>query len=63
MMDALTTVPLHDVLTQTERRLERLLKRNDGHYSKFNGTAGFPTDVGTWVRLSWRRPASLNPNR
>ncbi|MEV6670506.1 aminoglycoside phosphotransferase [Streptomyces sp. NPDC051162] len=62
-MDDLSAVPIRDVLTQAERRLERLLKRNDGHYSKFNGTAGFPTDAGTWVRLAWRRPGSFNSDR
>lgn len=55
-MDDLSTVPINDVLDQAEHRLTLQLKRQDGHYSKYNGTAGFPTDTGSWVRLAWRRP-------
>lgn len=59
-MDDLSTVPLDDVLDTVERRLDLRLKRQDGHYSKYNGTAGFPTDAGTWVRLAWRRTRKIN---
>lgn len=59
-MDDLSTIPINDVLDQTEQRLALQLKRQDGHYSKYNGTAGFPTDTGSWVRLAWRRPGRLD---
>lgn len=59
-MDDLSTVPIDDVLDGVEQRLGRQLKRQDGHYSKHNGSAGFPTDAGTWVRLAWRRAARIN---
>ncbi|MGW4426122.1 hypothetical protein [Streptosporangium sp. NPDC004631] len=59
-LDNLSTVPLDDVLESVERRLGRQLKRQDGHYSKYNGTAGFPTDAGTWVRLAWRRTEKID---
>jgi hypothetical protein len=55
-LDDLSTVPHEDVLDIAEQRLGRVLNRRDTHYSKRNGTAGFPTSDGTWVRLSWRRP-------
>jgi hypothetical protein len=59
-MDDLSTVPMDDVLDTVEQRLGLQLKRREGHRSKVNGTAGFPTDKDTWVRLSWRRPDRLN---
>jgi hypothetical protein len=59
-LDDLSTVPLDDVLDRVEQRLGRQLKRQDGHYSKYNGTVGFPTDAGTWVRLAWRRSEKIN---
>jgi hypothetical protein len=59
-MDDLSTVAIDDVLDNVERRLGRQLKRQDGHYSKYNGTAGFPTDAGTWARLAWRRTGRIN---
>ena len=55
-MDDLSTVPHDDVLDIAEQRLGRVLNRRDAHYSKRNGTAGFLTSDGTWVRLAWRRP-------
>lgn len=59
-LDDLSTVPLDDVLDGVERRLGRQLKRQDGHFSKHNGTAGFRTDESTWVRLAWRRTAEID---
>ncbi|MFJ6755816.1 aminoglycoside phosphotransferase [Streptomyces sp. NPDC091273] len=59
-MDDLSTIDIRDVLTTTEQRLGRRLDQNRGHYSKWNGTAGFPTDADTWVRLSWRRENRLD---
>lgn len=59
-LDDLSTVPFDDVLESTEQRLGRQLKRKDGHYSKHNGTAGFPTHSDTWVRLAWRRSGEIN---
>lgn len=59
-LDDLSTVPLGDVLDAAERRLGRQLKREDGHFSKCNGTAGFRTGEATWVRLSWRRTEEID---
>ncbi|QNA78250.1 aminoglycoside phosphotransferase [Streptomyces sp. So13.3] len=59
-LDDLSTVPLDDVLERVEQRLGRQLKRQDGHYSQWNGTAGFPTDADTWIRLAWRRTEKIN---
>ncbi len=59
-MDDLSTVPIDDVLDQVGQRLGRQLNRQDGHYSKHNGSAGFLTDAGTWVRLAWRQAANIN---
>ncbi|MFG2348272.1 protein kinase family protein [Streptomyces phaeochromogenes] len=59
-LDDLSTIPLDDVLDDVERRLGRQLKREDGHFSKYNGTAGFRTDEGTWVRLAWRRTEKID---
>lgn len=59
-LDDLSTVPLDDVLDDVERRLGRQLKREDGHFSKYNGTAGFQTDKETWVRLAWRRTERID---
>ncbi|MDX3224529.1 aminoglycoside phosphotransferase [Streptomyces sp. ME19-01-6] len=59
-LDDLSTVALDDVLDDAERRLGRQLKREDGHFSKYNGTAGFRTDEATWVRIAWRRTAVID---
>jgi hypothetical protein len=59
-LDDLSAVPLDDVLVDAERRLGRQLKREDGHFSKYNGTAGFRTDEATWVRLAWRHTAVID---
>lgn len=59
-LDDLSTVPLDDVLDDVERRLGRQLKREDGHFSRYNGTAGFRTDEATWVRLAWRRTEKID---
>ncbi|MEV0622435.1 aminoglycoside phosphotransferase [Nonomuraea sp. NPDC050404] len=59
-MDDLSTVPIDDVLDTVQRRLDRRLALEAGRYSRVNGTAGFPTDAGTWVRLGWRRPGRLD---
>ncbi|MFC9581594.1 aminoglycoside phosphotransferase [Streptomyces yangpuensis] len=59
-MDDLRTVPHDDVLADAETRTGRVLDRDRGHYSRFNGTAGFPTGAGTWVRLAWCRPEQLS---
>lgn len=59
-LDDLSTVPLDDVLHDVEQRLGCQLKREDGHFSKYNGTAGFRTDEGTWVRLAWRRTEKID---
>ncbi|MGW3031226.1 aminoglycoside phosphotransferase [Streptomyces sp. NPDC001178] len=59
-LDDLSTVQLDDVLDGVERRLGRQLKRQDGHFSRFNGTAGFRTNEGTWIRLAWRRPGEID---
>ncbi|MCP2337322.1 aminoglycoside phosphotransferase [Actinomadura rupiterrae] len=56
----LSKVPHDDVLDIIEARLGLTLDRAAGHYSALNGTAGFPTGTGTWVRLAWHRPAELN---
>ncbi|RMI38633.1 aminoglycoside phosphotransferase [Actinomadura harenae] len=53
-------MPHDDVLDITEARLGLTLDRAAGHYSALNGTAGFPTGAGTWVRLAWHRPAEVN---
>ncbi len=59
-MDDLSTVPIDDVLDDVEQRLKRQLVRPSGHFSRYNGTAGFPTDTGTWVRLAWRRAGQFD---
>ncbi|MER6132111.1 aminoglycoside phosphotransferase [Streptomyces sp. NPDC001815] len=59
-LDDLSTVPLDDVLDDVERRLGRQLKREDGHFSKYNGTAGFRTAEATWVRLAFRRTEKID---
>lgn len=56
----LSKAPHDDVLDTTEARLCLTLDRAAGHYSARNGTAGFPTEAGTWVRLAWHRPAEVN---
>ncbi|RSN18768.1 aminoglycoside phosphotransferase [Streptomyces sp. WAC 01325] len=59
-LDDLSTVALDDVLDSVERRIGRQLDRKDGHFSKYNGTAGFRTDQGTWIRLAWRHIGELD---
>ncbi|MCS0638355.1 aminoglycoside phosphotransferase [Streptomyces sp. LP05-1] len=59
-MDDLRTVPHDDVLADAEKRTGHALDREHAHYSRFNGTVGFPTAVGTWVRLAWCRPGQLS---
>ncbi|MGW3058538.1 aminoglycoside phosphotransferase [Streptomyces goshikiensis] len=59
-MDDLRTVSHDDVLADAEKRIGRVLNRDHAHYSRFNGTAGFPTSEGTWVRLAWCRPEQLS---
>ncbi|MEU8495212.1 aminoglycoside phosphotransferase [Streptomyces sp. NPDC006656] len=59
-MHDLQTVPHDDVLAEAEKRTGRVLDRDHSHYSRFNGTAGFPTSAGTWVRLAWCRPEQLS---
>ncbi|MEV6818498.1 aminoglycoside phosphotransferase [Nocardiopsis dassonvillei] len=59
-LDDLSDVDISDVLTQAQKRLGCSLKREGTHFSRVNGTAGFPTDVGTWVRLSWRRTRRMH---
>ncbi|MFI5671968.1 aminoglycoside phosphotransferase [Streptomyces sp. NPDC051704] len=59
-MDDLRTVPHDDVLADAEKRIGRVLDRDHAHYSRFNGTAGFPTSEGTWVRLAWCRLEQLS---
>ncbi|RKS78613.1 hypothetical protein BZB76_0030 [Actinomadura pelletieri DSM 43383] len=56
----LSQTPHDDVLTVLESRLGVVLNRSEAHYSALNGTAGFPTSTGTWVRLSWYQPEKLN---
>ncbi|MEV5573928.1 aminoglycoside phosphotransferase [Spirillospora sp. NPDC052269] len=56
----LSKAPHDDVLDIIEARLCLILDRAAGHYSALNGTAGFPTGVGTWVRLAWHPPAEVN---
>lgn len=60
-LDDLSTVAHDDVLDTLESRLGLRVHRDRGHYSRRNGTAGFPTDAGAWVRLAWRRPGNINP--
>lgn len=60
LMDDLSTVPHDDVLDEVDARLGIRIDRTHGHYSKFNGTAGFPTGAGLWIRLAWRRAERLN---
>lgn len=59
-MDDLSTIRHGDVLAKAEQRLGCVLQRPNGRYSKHNGTAGFPTTRGTWVRLAWRRAERLS---
>ncbi len=59
-LDDLSTVPIDDVLGSVEQRLDRRLVRTSGHFSRYNGTAGFPTDTDTWIRLAWRRAGRFN---
>lgn len=60
VLDDLSSVDIHDVIDQAERRLRRGLGREGAHYSRFNGTAGFRTDAHAWVRLSWRRDTRID---
>ena len=60
VLDDLSSVDIHDVIDQAERRLRCGLAREGVHYSRFNGTAGFRTDAHAWVRLSWRRDTRID---
>lgn len=60
VLDDLSSVDIHDVIDQAERRLRRGLDCEGAHYSRFNGTAGFRTDAHTWVRLSFRRATRID---
>ena len=60
VLDDLSSVDIHDVIDQAERRLRRGLGREGAHYSRFNGTAGFRTDAHARVRLSWRRDTRID---
>ncbi|WP_374776993.1 aminoglycoside phosphotransferase [Streptomyces sp. NBC_01310] len=59
-LDDLRTIPHDDVLADAEKRTGRVLDRDHAHYSRYNGTAGFPTSEGTWVRLAWCRPDQVS---
>ncbi|WP_051415577.1 aminoglycoside phosphotransferase [Nocardiopsis sp. CNT312] len=59
-LDDLSAVDISNVLAQAQKRLGRSFSREGVRYSRVNGTAGFPTDAGTWVRLSWRRTGRMN---
>ncbi|MEU9120588.1 aminoglycoside phosphotransferase [Streptomyces sp. NPDC048506] len=59
-MDDLSTISHEDVLAEAEKRTGRVLYRDRAHYSQYNGTAGFPTSAGTWVRLAWVRPGAFS---
>ncbi|QBI55471.1 protein kinase family protein [Streptomonospora litoralis] len=61
-LDDLSAVDLDDVLHQARTRLGRDLGGAAAHYGRANGTAGFRTDAGTWVRLSWRHSTRLDPS-
>ncbi|GAA1095995.1 protein kinase family protein [Nocardiopsis metallicus] len=59
-LDDLSVVDISDVLAQAQEQLGCSFSREGARYSRVNGTAGFPTATGTWVRLSWRRTARMN---
>ncbi|GES03426.1 hypothetical protein Acor_54920 [Acrocarpospora corrugata] len=59
-MDDLSTVGIDDVLDIIEQRLGCRLRHEDGHFSRYNGSAGFPTEADTWVRLTWRKARRIN---
>lgn len=59
-LDDLSAVDISDVLARAQKRMGRSFDSEGVHYSRVNGTAGFPTDAGTWVRLSWRRATRMN---
>jgi hypothetical protein len=59
-LDDLSAVPHDDVLDVVEARLGLGIDRGRAQYSRFNGTAGFPSDAGTWIRLAWHRPARID---
>ncbi|QVJ03374.1 aminoglycoside phosphotransferase [Nocardiopsis eucommiae] len=59
-MDDLSAVDISDVLTRAQEQLGRSFNSEGVHYNRLNGTAGFPTDAGTWVRLAWRRISRIN---
>ncbi|CAM4197089.1 aminoglycoside phosphotransferase [Nocardiopsis rhodophaea] len=59
-LDDLSAMDIGDVVEQAQQRLGRSFTAEGVHFSRVNGTAGFPTDAGTWVRLSWRRSSRLD---
>ncbi|GAA1986603.1 hypothetical protein GCM10009799_10130 [Nocardiopsis rhodophaea] len=59
-LDDLSALDIGDVVEQAQQRLGRRFTADESHFSRVNGTAGFPTDAGTWVRLSWRRPSRFD---
>ncbi|MFB7257917.1 aminoglycoside phosphotransferase [Streptomyces nojiriensis] len=59
-LDDLRTVPHDDVLAEAQKRTGRVLDPARGHYSSFNGSVGFETEAGTWLRLAWCRPERLS---
>lgn len=61
-MDDLSTIDHEDVLAGVEKRIGtgHVLGRNRADYSRYNGTAGFPTVAGTWLRLAWVRPGTFS---
>jgi len=59
-MDDLSTIDHEDVLAEVEKRTGHVLDRSRAHYSRYNGTAGFPTSAGTWLRLAWVRPGGFS---
>ncbi|WP_043224563.1 hypothetical protein [Streptomyces sp. NRRL F-5193] len=59
-MDDLSTIDHEDVLAEVEKRTGHVLDRSRAHYSRYNGTAGFPTSAGTWLRLAWVRPGAFS---
>jgi hypothetical protein len=59
-MDDLSKIDHQDVLAEAEKRTGMVLDRSRAHYSRYNGTAGFPTSAGTWLRLAWVKPGSFS---
>ncbi|MFE9243110.1 aminoglycoside phosphotransferase [Nocardiopsis sp. NPDC006938] len=60
VLDDLSAVDISDVLTRAQERLGRSFDGEGVHFNRLNGSAGFSTDAGTWVRLAWRRISRMN---